>query len=178
MTNTTATLMRVRRYLLDQEAAFDHQGDEAPGGSDLQSTYWEDAREYNIATRLIDSLLDDEGWPTYHDVLDIQRTFADSSDPSGSAMVFLFAIADCLREHEHDNGDSSRMIWDAFSRWKFRPGAGEPITRYNQATGEGAEAEEIRDMPTEALIKAGDILSRYIDWLEQPCADRCGGVVT
>ena len=79
----------------------------------------------------------------------------------------MFAIGDCLREHEHDDPDTSSDICSAFNRWEFRPGASDPITRFDPVTGEGFEANEIRDMPVEALIKAGDVLNRYLRFIDK-----------
>ena len=100
MTETTNILMRVRRYLSDQEFMHDHLGDGIPAPNrELRAVHWIAASEYNAAVRLVEGVLDDEGWPTHRDVLETYRGLADGNDPSGSALIFMFAIGDLSLIH-------------------------------------------------------------------------------
>ena len=93
MTETTNTLMRVRRYLKDQGWVHDNLGDDAPGW-EQRRVHWNVAAEYNVAVGLIEGILDTEGWPTHRDVLETYRVLTDGNDPSGSALTFMCAIGD------------------------------------------------------------------------------------
>ena len=155
--------MGIRRYLMDREWSADSIGDDipdtSPGADEDKASWWSDGTEYGIAAQLIDSILDDEGWPTGRDVLASIRDCADWGDPWGLCAGWHFAICDVLYSEHSDPGDHGSAVWTALTRWEYRPGMGEPIIRPTPA-GEGFEADQIRDYPPEALIAAGDVLGR------------------
>jgi hypothetical protein len=88
----------------------------------------------------------------YSDIKSEYRLQADSGDKWGSAMGARFDICETLHRRDADIPAS----------WEFSPGAGlfgvddEPETYFG---------EIIRDADSADLVRFGNVLARYTDWL-------------